>query len=199
MSDVGEAVSEAIENAGESRLNSVIALLVAIIATVMALGNIKDGNIGQAMTQAQSNAVDTWSQYQAKSTKQNLAEATLVQLTVQRGLAAGLTPEQRAMLDRQIADYQGRVKRYESEKGELKKQAEAYQAEYDRLNLHDDQFDLSDASLSVAIAILGITALTRKRWLLVVGILFALFGLVFSVAGFLNLSLHPDVLTRLLS
>src|SRR5215212_8899145 len=175
-------VLEAAESARQSRLNSVIALLVAIIATIMALGSIKGGNIGQAMAQAQSNAVDTWAQYQSKSTKQNIAEATLVQLTLQREITPTLTPGQRAMLDRQIADYQQRVKRYETEKGEIRKLAEGHQREYDELNIHDDQFDLSDAALSVAIAVLGITALTQKRWLLAIGILFALFGLVFSIA-----------------
>src|SRR5437763_10235743 len=99
MSDIVEAAA-----AGrESRLNGIVALSVAIIATMMALGNIKDGNIGQAMAQAQSSAVDTWAQYQSKSTKQNIAEATLVQIMLQRDVAVGLKPEQRAMIDRQIA------------------------------------------------------------------------------------------------
>ena len=195
MSDIVEAAA-----AGrESRLNAIVALSVAIIATMMALGNIKDGNIGQAMAQAQSSAVDTWAQYQSKSTKQNIAEATLVQIMLQRDVAVGLKPEQRAMIDRQIADYQQRVKRYETEKGEIRKQAEAHQREYDELNIHDDQFDLSEAALSVAIAVLGVTALTQKRWLLVIGLVFATIGLVFSLAGFLNLSLHPTALTGLFS
>jgi len=192
-------IVEAAEAGRESRLNSIVALLVAIIATLMALGNIKDGNIGQSMAQEQSSAIDAWAQYQAKSTKQNIAEGTLVQLTVQRDLAAGVTPEQRALLDRQIADFQQRVKRYETEKGDIRKQAEAHQHAYDELNVHDDQFDLSEAAFSVAIAILGVTALTQKRWLLVVGIVFAAIGLVFSAVGFLNLSLHPSALTGLFS
>ena len=195
MSDVLEAA----ESGKESRLNAIIALSVAIIATVMALGNVKDGNIGQAMAQAQANAVDTWAQYQAKSMKQNIAEAALVQITLQRDMATALTPEQRALLDKQIATFQQQVARYDKEKGEIRKQAEGYQHEYDELNIHDDQFDLSEAALSVSIALLGVTALTQKRWLLVVGLLFALFGLVFSVAGFFNLSLHPSTLTSLLS
>ena len=195
MSDILEAA----ETGKESRLNAIIALSVAIIATVMALGNIKDGNIGQSMAQAQSNAVDTWAQYQSKSTKQNIAEAALAQLTLQRDLATGFTPEQQARIDKQIATFQQQVKRYDTEKAEIRKQAEAYQHEYDALNIHDDQFDLSEAALSVAIAILGVTALTQKRWLLVFGLVFAGIGLVFSIAGFFNLSLHPAALTSLFS
>lgn len=192
-------ILESAEAAKESRLNAIVALSVALIATVMALGNIKDGNIGQSMAQAQSNAVDAWTQYQAKSMKQNIAEAALAQVTLQRDLATAVTPGQRAILDKQIATFQQQVKRYEGEKGEIRKQAEAHQHEYDELNVHDDQFDLSEAALSVAIAILGVTALTQKRWLLVVGLVFAAFGLIFSLAGFLNLSLHPAALTSLFS
>ncbi len=135
MGDLDETINSAVEHARESRLNSIVAVLVALAATLMALDNIKDGNVTQAMSQAA---------------------------------------------------------RYEKEKGEIKAQAEGYQREYDRLNLHDDQFDLSDAGFSVAIALLGVTALTRKRWLLGLAGLFLLIGVVFGLAGFFNWSLHPD-------
>jgi len=198
VGDLDEKISDAIEQAQarDSRLNSIIALCVAIAATLMALDNIKDGNVGQAMAQAQAHAVDAWSYYQAKSTKQNLAEATLDTLQVMRASAsAGAATD----LDRKIAAYQAQVARYEKEKNEVKSQAEGYQAEYERLNLHDDQFDLSDAGFSVSIALFGVTALTRKRWLLGVAGVFLTVGLVFGLAGFFEWSLHPDLLMRWLS
>lgn len=198
MGELDEKISEAVEQARESRLNSIIALLVAVAATLMALDNIKDGNIGQAMAQAQAHTVDAWSYYQAKSTKQNLAEATLDTLQVMRATAAPGSPTL-ADLDKRIAAYQAQVARYEKEKTEIKTQAEGYQAEYDRLNLHDDQFDLSDAGFSVAIALFGVTALTRKRWLLGVAAVFLAIGLVFGFAGFMGWGLHPDALMSWLS
>src|ERR1041385_6554962 len=93
----------------ESPLNNIVAVLVAVTATFMALCNIKDGNITQAMQQAQSGAVDQWSYYQSKSTKQNLAEAMLDQFIIQRDIATG--PE-RDVLDKKVADYTAHVKRY---------------------------------------------------------------------------------------
>jgi chromosome segregation ATPase len=202
MGEIDETISEAVEKAGESRdsLNSLIAILVALIATFMALCNIKDGNIVQAMSQEQSKAVDSWSYYQAKSTKQNLAESVLDQLTLQReegGTSLAAAPA--ALLDKKIASYTDKVKRYEKEKDEIKKQAEAAQAEYDRLNVHDDQFDLSEAALSIAIALLGVSALTRKKWLVGLAILFAGFGVLMGLAGFLGWSLHPDAIAKLLT
>jgi uncharacterized protein HemX len=198
MGDLDETIKGAVEQAGDSRLNSIVAILVALAATLMGLDNIKDGNITQAMTQAQTRAVDAWSYYQAKSTKQNLAEATVDELQAIRltaaGGAAGI-----ADLDKRIAAYQAQVARYEKEKADVKAQAEGYQREYDLLNVHDDQFDLSDAGLSVGIALLGVTALTRKRWLLGLAGVFLLVGLTFSVAGFLGWGLHPAALMSWLS
>jgi len=198
VADLDEAVSGAVEQGRDSRLNSVIALFVAIAATLMALDNIKHGNVGQAMAQAQNHAVDAWSYYQAKSTKQNIAEATADSLQMLR-VTTGATGPAAAELDKKIGDYKAQVARYEKEKGEIKAQAEGYQAEYDRLNLHDDQFDLSDAGFSVAIALMGVSALTRKRWLLALGVVFFTIGIVFGLAGFREWGLHPDRLMSWLS
>jgi len=196
MSEVEDAVSEAIEQGRDSRLNAAVAILVALTATFMALCNVKDGNVAQAMTEAQSKSVDTWSYFQAKSTKQSLAEATVDQL---KAILLIAPPESRPAIEKSIADYTSRVKRYETEKNAIQADAKKYQQTYESLNLHDDQFDMSDAALSVSIALFGITALTRKRWLLGVAIVFMLYGVFFGIAGFAGWSIHPDALMSWLS
>src|SRR5436190_9845460 len=77
MSDIGDTIQEPIAEASKSKINSLVALFVAITATFMALCNVKDGNIVQAMSQAQAHAIDAWSYFQAKSTKESIAENTL--------------------------------------------------------------------------------------------------------------------------
>ena len=102
MSDLADTVSEAVERSrGEARLrrrrrgrrparrsrmnlNSAVAISVAITATFVALCNVKDGNIVQAMQQAQASAIDAWAYYQAKGTKLNIAESALDALRLQR-------------------------------------------------------------------------------------------------------------------
>jgi hypothetical protein len=91
------------------------------------------------------------------------------------------------------------VKLYENEKKEIMAKAKGFQADYDALNVHDDQFDLAEALMSVAIALLGVTALTRQHRLLWFGVALGGLGAVFGLAGFLKLGLHPDFLTRLFS
>ena len=83
MSELGETVTETIhehEHGHSSGLGSIVALLVALAATFIALVSVKDRNITLRMDQAQAKAIDTWNYYQAKSMKQNLAEATLDEL-----------------------------------------------------------------------------------------------------------------------
>src|SRR4051812_43535034 len=167
MSELADAVSEAVEKGqGGGNLNTLVAISVAIVATFIALCNVKDGNIVQAMQQAQADAVDEWAYYQAKGTKLNIVESAADQLRLQRELNPGLLPEARALIDRKIADYEAKGRLYEEEKAEIKRKAEGLQREYDRLNLHDDQFDMAEATTSIAIALLAITALTQKRRLL---------------------------------
>ena len=207
MSDLADTVAEAIEKSEEpppadavgSKLNGMIALSVAIIATFIALCNVKAGNITQAMQQAQANSVDAWAYFQAKGTKLNIAESARDALVTQREISgASMAAETRALIDKKIAEYDAKIRVYEKEKGEIKQSAEGFQADYERLNVRDDQFDMAEALTSVAIALLGITALTRKRRLLYVGWAFAGFGMVLGFAGFARLNLHPDVLARLL-
>jgi hypothetical protein len=208
MSELSDTVSEAVDNAreesppageGTSNLNSLVAVSVAVVATFIALCNVKDGNIVQAMQQAQASGVDEWAYFQAKGTKLNIAESARDALALQREMSGGLSPEARALVDKKLADYDSKIRLYEQEKADIKKKAEGFQEEYDRLNLHDDQFDMAEALTSVAIALLGITALTRKRRLLYVAWTFAAFGVVLGIAGFAGLNLHPDFLARWLS
>ena len=143
--------------------------------------------------------VDQWGFFQAKSTKQALAEMAAEELSLQRDTIPGLTADARTLYDRKIAEHLAKAKQYEAEKAKIKEDAEAAAKEYDRLNVHDDQFDMAEASLSVAIALFGVTALTQKRWLLAFGIVIASFGTVLGFAGFLGKNLHPDWLAKLLS
>jgi len=184
------------ENNSNSRLNNLVAISVALLATFMAVTKVKDDNIVQAMLQAKSDAVDTWGEYQAKRIKHHLVELGRDQTLALRATVAA---QNAAQFDSQAQHYEAEIARYQKEEGELQKKARGFEAQYDALNYRDDQFDLSDAALSVCLALLAVTALTRKRWLLWVSWLFAAFGVVMGLAGLLGLRLHPDWLTKLLS
>src|SRR5215467_12068155 len=84
MSEIAETLQDPIEQGSKNKLNSAVAVMVAISATFMAICNVKDGNIVQAMSQAQAHSIDSWSYFQAKSTKQSIAENTLEMIKLQK-------------------------------------------------------------------------------------------------------------------
>ena len=84
------------------------------------------------------------------------------------------------------------------EKAEIKKQAEGYQQEYEDINVFDDQFDMTDAFLSIAIAMFGITALTQKKWLLYFAGSVSLLGILLGLTAFMHISLHSDLISKIL-
>jgi hypothetical protein len=187
---------DSVAAAAKERFNNQVAIIVALAATFLAVCNVKDGNINQAMDRAQAAANDAWAYYQAKSTKQQVAEGVASELEAQLPLA---NDTQRAALEQQVEAWKAKAQKYESDKAEVEKQARAAKAEYDALNFRDDQFDMSEAALSLAIALMGIAALTQKRWVLGLGSGLSLFGLLMGVAGFAGWALHPDRLANWLS
>lgn len=202
MSEVEEVVESALEEKDGAKgwLNTTSALTVAVVATFLALCNVKDDNIVQAMSQAQAQQVDEWAYYQAKSTKQSIAEATVDELKMQKELmGASASADAVGVLDRRIADYEAKARKYESEKAEIKQRAESLGQEYDRLNVRDDQFDMSEALLSIAIAVIGVAVLTGNKKLFYFAAVVAGFGVLLGIAGFASLSLHPDWLAKALT
>ncbi len=180
----------------KNRLNNWVAISVAIIAVFMAITKVKDDNIVQTMLQAKSDAVDSWNEYQSKKIKHHMAELGLNQVRALQVLMQGKESEE---LSSQQKQYQDAIARYQTEEDVLSKKAKGFEKQYDDLNFRDDQFDLSDAVLSISLAMLAITSLTGNRNLLALAWLFAGFGFLMGLAGLMGLSLHPTALVKLLS
>jgi ribosomal protein S13 len=179
-----------------ARLNAAVAITVALIATFMGICKVKDDNICQAMQQAQADKIDHWSFYQARNLRQEVAEATVVQLALQQ--AAQPAPAQAAWAQA-IARYEALARDQAQKKDEVRRQAEADQKTYDALNYRDDQFDLSDALLAIAIALLAVASLTQLRWLYLLALVPSAFGVLMGLAGLAGWHIHPDALSSLLS
>jgi hypothetical protein len=178
------------------RLNTRVAVTVALLATFLGICKIKDDNIVQAMQQAQADKLDHWNFYQARNIRQEVASGALAQLQL---AAAGAAAAQQESYRAAVAKYQALVADQAAKKEELRQQAEQDQKTYDALNYRDDQFDLSDALIALAISLLALTALTHKNWLYWLAIVATVGGVLFGLAGLLGWHLHPDALSRLLS
>ena len=160
-------LEHAAQGHGNSSTNK-IAMFTAIIATVGAIfgymGGATQANAGLFKNDAaikKTEASNQWNYYQAKSSKQNLME-----------LALELAPA--AKKDH----YEEQIKRYKSEKADIKLKAEKLEAQatqFDEMSeaeLHQHhRWAQATTVLQVAIALAAIALLTRKTW-----VEYAMFG-----------------------
>lgn len=188
--------TEKSEKSERSKFFLLIAITVALVSAFMAVTKVKDDNICQAMSSAQTAAMDTWAQYQAKRERSYIAEVARNQDLVLMSVESGR--DTRA-IDKQIKFYSSDLARYAADMKDLSKEAKGYTKQYNALNFKDDQFDLSDATLSLALAILAIAALTSQRWLVYFSWVISAFGLAMGVAGLAGLGWHPGWLVQMLS
>lgn len=179
--------------AKDKRLNRWVAITVVILSVFMGLGNIKDGNIVQAMAQAKADSVDRWGEYQATRTKVHITETARAEMRV---LATG--PASRTAAQAEIARLDADLAKYAAETPALAKRAQGFADQYDALNVHDDQFDASEALIATAISMAAVAALSESFWLLIAGWAFGACGLFMGVCGFTGWAFHPDVLSNFL-
>jgi hypothetical protein len=178
----------------DKRLNKLVAVTVVILSVFMAVTKVKDDNIVQAMQKAKSESVDAWAEYQSARIKLHGDENALAHLRLLE-TAGGVD---KTLADKQAAEYEADLKKYQARSAETMKKAKALEEEYDRLNFRDDQFDFSDAFLSIAVALAAVALLAEFYWLLYVAWATSAVGLIFGIAGFAGLNLRPEWLAQLL-
>ena len=180
------------ESSKNKNLNRLVAVTVLLLSVAMGIAKIKDDNIVQAMQQTKADAVDTWNEYQAKSIKQHIDNTTLLNARLMKVAPEGEAAKQLA----QVAD---EAKHYTSRLKELGDKAKSMQSTYDKLGYRDDQFDLADALLSIALGVSGMAILAETFWLLAVSWVSGGLGLSFVIAGFAGLPWHPDAIIAFLT
>jgi heme exporter protein D len=163
-------------------LGQQVALFTAVLATVGAIVSFFGGDTQNKAMLFKNEAVleraeasDQWNFYQAKSMKQNLAEA-----------AAALAT------DPKVADkYRQEAERYKKEKAEVEKDAKKHERAYKEWNEKSEHayhphhwLAISMTLLQIAIALASITVLTQKRWLLSGAALSALAGAACGVIAY---------------
>ncbi len=174
-------------------LNRAVAITVVFLSVFMAVAKIKDDNVVQAMQVAKADIVDTWNEYQAARLKLHMNEQTgeILRVTAATPPSAEVTAK--------LAAIEAEKGRYQTRSDQLAQKAKDIQALYDDMNMHDDQFDLADAALAIALSLAAVAALTSVWWLMFVAWGFGGFGFGIGLAAFLGSRFHPDWLISLLT
>ena len=193
LKDDSDDAASKTEDKRRRRLNNMVAVTIALLATFMGICKVKDDNIVQAMQQVQADKIDYWDWYQARNIREEILSSASEVMRAQQLANPAADP---AKIDTLIAKCGEAVDKQQKKMDELKKQAEDAQKAYDAYNFRDDQFDLMDAGLAIAISMLAVTSLTQTIWLYWLSMVPTVFGVVMGLAGLLGWGLHPDILAK---
>jgi len=191
MSDHGFHVhgphDHAVEHAahGSDGFSNNIAVMTAILATVGALFGYLGGATQNDAALFKNNAAidkttasNSWNYYQAKSSKQNLAELAM------------------SLPGTDIEHYKSEVARYKAEKEDIKKEAEKWEESSKEWNHKSDeamhehhQWAMATTAEQIAISLAAITLLTRKKWLQ--GTAYGIAGVGLLLGGFAWFHVDP--------
>lgn len=154
----------AVEHAahGSDGFSNNIAVMTAILATVGAtfgyLGGATQNDAALFKNNAaidKTQAANSWNYYQAKSSKQNLAELAMT--------LPGVDPKK----------YEADVTRYKAEKDDIRKEAEKWEESSKEWNHKSDeamhqhhQWAQATTAEQIAISLAAITLLTRRKWMM---------------------------------
>lgn len=176
--------------AENARLNAYVAVTVAILSVIIAIGGIKNSNIAQQMAFTKGNSVDVWNEYQATRIKLHTDEDSLGAVSL--AAASGASRAETERLKRKIA-------KYNDESKELMEKAKAEDEHYEALDLHHEQLDMAEALNSIGVSLAAVAALTDFFWLLCVAWGFGACGLGMAALAFAGSTFHPDLLMRWMS
>ncbi|MGD9979360.1 MAG: DUF4337 domain-containing protein [Hyphomonadaceae bacterium] len=172
------------KDADSERTNNLVALTLAILAAFVAITSIMGSNVSQQMEQASAERNNSWAWYQAVRTREDMATYQLANL--QRAARA----RSDAALDAEITEQTAEVGRIRARLDEVQNRAKGAEAEHARLSTFDDQYDVSGALISIAMAILAVCLLMRARWLFWFSLAPAALGVAFGVTALLQIPMR---------
>ena len=194
-SDAADQILELNEDEGadksaNEKFRSVAALLIAFMAMLLAITSLGGGNAAEDIMNYNIQASDTWAFYQAKTIRKTDTELAADALENQLMVSQNLSPEQRAGLEKKIADYRATAARYESEpdKGEgrkeLSKKALDFTVQRDRAMKQDPNFDFSEALFQIAIVLASVSILATSRKILYIALVAGALAFVLMLNGY---------------
>lgn len=172
------------EDTEHERTNNLVALTIAVLAAFVAITAIKASNVEQQMAQAQAERNNSWAWYQAVRVREDMATYQLANL--ERAARTTRDPAVSAEITEQTAE----VARVRERKDEVQARATAAESEHARLSTFDDQYDISGALISIAMAILAVCLLIRARWLFWFSLAPGIIGIAFGLTAMLQIPVN---------
>lgn len=161
-----------------------VAMTTILFAVCATLSTFKGGQHSTKAVLSQSKASNQWAYYQAKDLKSYLHELQKEELELD--LLKGERGSQ-AYVDavrKDIAAYGEKIRKYDTQKEEIKKQAEEFEQIISQSRNHSQAFGMAMIFLQIAILLSSISALMKIKHLWFGGMVLGSVGLVFFANGF---------------
>jgi hypothetical protein len=165
---------------------NLLALTTVIFAVCATLSTFKGGGYSTRSVLSQSMASDQWAFFQAKSIKQYMYEMQHEQLELSlKQLGPKGDPAMLAEYQRLIKVADGKIKKYETEKGEISAAAKKLEETKIHSQEHSQSFGMAVIFLQIAILLSSIAALMKRKGVYVLGLLTGVAGALIFVNGWL--------------
>ena len=185
MADVELPDPEELEEKKAKSFTRRVALTTAVYAVVLAVTSLGGNNASKDMMLAQQQAADQWAYYQAKNIRghQTKLQRQWLELDLaERGRE--MQEEARKRFEALILKWEEEEKRYDTEKEELKKEAEKLEHERDVSRAKDPYFDYAEVLLQISIILASIAILSTSRPVFAISVVLACLGGLLCLRGY---------------
>lgn len=149
----------------KEKWTSWLALSTAIMAVLAALTTLYMGKFSSRAIMNQGLESDQWAYYQAKSIKQHTFEISKNALDLQCRSQKALAPEVAADYQKTLSKYGEDIKRYDTEKKEIKEKAESIAKAKHKAQDMGGNFAYALIFLQIALMLASISSLTKRKYL----------------------------------
>ena len=147
-----------------------LALSMAIMAVLAAMTTLYMGKYSSRAIMSQGMESDQWAFYQAKSIKQHTFEMNRKSLELQYHSQKGLPSEVAADYEKTLEKYGDEIKRYDTEKKDIKDKAEGIATTKHTAQEMGGDFAYALIFLQIAIMLSSLASLTKRHYLWYIGL-----------------------------
>jgi len=182
---------EELEERRDKAFSRRVALVTAVYAVVLAIASLGGNNAMKEMLIAQQEASNQWAYYQSKVIREHLNRGNKLVLEAQLAEPSTLKGAEREKFDGLAKKFGDEEKRMNVDKKEIEPKARAFEAERDINQAKDPYFDYAEVLLQIAIVCASVSILSTSRPMFWFSSALALFGVLFTLNGFLLLFRIP--------
>lgn len=162
-----------------------LALTTVILAVCATLSTFKGGGFSTRAVMSQTQTSDQWAFYQSKSIKGYLYEMQKEKLELElKTLGPKTAKPIIEEYGKKIEEYTTKIAKYDKEKVGIQKEAKRFESIRDDAQKHSQIFGIAVIFLQIAILLSSIAALTKQKYIWLIGLAVGLAGMVYFFNGF---------------